>query len=55
LVDAAAAAEKATGFRIKLAIKTFDVSRRILDAHIANDTVDAGQYILHTLGADLLQ
>ena len=55
LSAAAAYALEKTGFRIKLVVKPFQVSQRILNAYIATDTVDAGQYILKTLGADLVQ
>ena len=47
--------EAETGFKMILVVKPFEVKQRILDAYIARDTVDAGQFILQTLGADLVQ
>ena len=47
--------EAETGFKMTLVVKPFEVKQRILDAYIARDTVDAGQFILKTLGVDLVQ
>eukprot|EP01048_Picozoa_sp_COSAG05_P002777 COSAG05_NODE_120_length_17734_cov_79.637823_11_plen_122_part_00 len=47
--------EAETGFKMTLVIKPFEVKQRIPDAYISRDTVDAGQFILKTLGADLVQ
>ena len=47
--------EAETGFKMTLVVKPFEVKQRILDAYIARDTVDAGQFILQTLGHELVQ